>query len=193
MSSDRSTRAALVKKISQELGRELSARTVMFHTAIAERLGLNATDHKALDLLSRAGPLTAGELADLTGLTTGAITGVVDRLEKAGYVRRVRDLQDRRKVVIAPVDDPERFGEVLAVFDSLSRSVAELCARYSDAELAAIDDFVSRSLVSLQDETAKLRGAARPAPALRTRADPGAEAPREKEQRPERKDVRGET
>ena len=158
MSSDRSARAALVKKISQELGRELSARTVMFHTAIAERLGLNATDHKALDLLSRAGPLTAGELADLTGLTTGAITGVVDRLEKAGYARRIRDRQDRRKVVIAPVDDPERFGEVLAVFDSLSRSVAELCARYSDAELAAIDDFVSRSLVSLQEETARLRG-----------------------------------
>ncbi|WP_392435861.1 MarR family transcriptional regulator [Chlorogloeopsis fritschii PCC 9212] len=72
-------------------GRELSAATVLFHTAIAERLGLNTTDHKCADILAQTGAITAGELAERTGLTTGAITGVVDRLEKAGFVRRERD------------------------------------------------------------------------------------------------------
>ena len=63
----------------------------MFHQAIADRLGLNVTDHKCIDLLLMKGPLTAGELAGMTGLTTGAITAVIDRLEKAGFVRREDD------------------------------------------------------------------------------------------------------
>ncbi|MGH2460296.1 MAG: MarR family winged helix-turn-helix transcriptional regulator, partial [Chloroflexota bacterium] len=71
------------------LGRELSTAVVLFHEAIAERLGMSATEWKCLDVLGRAGPITARELAEQTGLTTGAITGLVDRLERAGYVRRV--------------------------------------------------------------------------------------------------------
>jgi DNA-binding transcriptional ArsR family regulator len=103
MSMEQSDRATLLAVVGRELGREVSARMVMFHQAIAERLGLNATDHKALDLLGRAGPITAGELAELTGLTTGAITGIIDRLEKAGFVRRENDPKDRRRVIIRPL------------------------------------------------------------------------------------------
>jgi DNA-binding MarR family transcriptional regulator len=72
--------------LGQEVGRELSARTVLFHQAVADRLGIGITDHKCLDIAHRAAKgqtLTAGRLAEETGLTTGAITGVLDRLEKA--------------------------------------------------------------------------------------------------------------
>src|SRR5690349_23076125 len=83
------------------LGRELSARTVLFHDAVASRIGLSATESKCLDIALRAnGPLTAGKLAEQTGLTTGAITGVLDRLERAGFIRREKDEADRRQVLI---------------------------------------------------------------------------------------------
>src|SRR6187399_25304 len=93
-----------------ELGREMSTLAVLRHARIAEKMGLSGTDHKALDLASRAGgPLTAGRIAQLTGLSTGAVTGVIDRLERAGLVRRVRDTEDRRKVLveIIPTDEDE--------------------------------------------------------------------------------------
>src|SRR6185436_997645 len=95
-------RAAAIQRIG-ELGREESARSVMFLQAVAGRLGLSATELKCLDLALRAGPgepLTAGRLAVLTGLTTGAVTGVVDRLEEGGFVRRERDPGDRRRVIV---------------------------------------------------------------------------------------------
>ncbi|WJH36140.1 MarR family transcriptional regulator [Paenibacillus sp. CC-CFT747] len=94
--------------LRQELIGELrqnSARAVMFHQLISEQLGLNATDHKCLDFLNRTGPVTAGQLAQLTGLTTGAVTSVIDRLEKAGYVVRDKDPNDRRRVVVKTVSD----------------------------------------------------------------------------------------
>ena len=156
MSSTSAKRAALIEATGH-LGRDLGARTVMFHSAVAERLGLNATDHKALDLLSRAGALTAGELADLTGLTTGAITGVVDRLEQAGYVRRARDPRDRRKVVIEPVYEHERMRALESIFASFNQQVAAMVERYSDEELALINDFLQRSAAVLHAEAVKLR------------------------------------
>src|SRR5262245_63436874 len=79
--------------------RQMSAGSVMFHQAIADRIGLHVTDHKCADLIMRNGSMTAGALAGLTGLTTGAITGVVDRLESAGLVRRALDTNDRRRVL----------------------------------------------------------------------------------------------
>src|SRR5262245_28604316 len=103
MSMDQSERATLLTVVGRDLGREVSARRVTFLQAIDELLGLNTTDHNALDLLSRAGPITAGELAELTGLTTGAITGIIDRLEKAGFVCRENDPKDRRRVIIRPL------------------------------------------------------------------------------------------
>src|SRR2546427_828436 len=81
------TRAELLAALN-EAARRQSTATVLFHAAVAERLGLSATDHKYADLIARQGPMTAGELADRAGLTTGAITGVLDRLEQAGGRRR---------------------------------------------------------------------------------------------------------
>jgi DNA-binding MarR family transcriptional regulator len=77
--------------------REMSTETIMFHQAVADELGLSITDHKCLDLIHRFGAMPAGRLAELTSLTTGAVTGMIDRLEKAGYVKRANDSKDRRK------------------------------------------------------------------------------------------------
>lgn len=146
---------------TSELGRDLGAYTVMFHSAVSERLGLNATDHKALDLLSRAGALTAGELAELVGLTTGAVTGMVDRLEQAGYVRRVRDPNDRRKVIIEPIAGHERMQQLDAVFASLRQKVVGVAEQYSDEQLATVIDFLSKTIAVFRAETTRLRDEAR--------------------------------
>src|ERR671936_1321222 len=83
--------------------KEMSIETIMFHEAVADVLGLHITDHKCLDLIYRFGAMPAGRLAELTGLTTGAVTGIIDRLEKAGYVRRTNDPKDRRRTIIEPI------------------------------------------------------------------------------------------
>lgn len=87
-----------------ELGARLSDATILLHQAIAARAGLSGTDHKYLGMLMRHGPMTAGELARHTGLTTGAVTGLIDRLAAKGLLRREFDASDRRKVLIVPDD-----------------------------------------------------------------------------------------
>lgn len=158
MSSKSSKRAALVAAIGGQLGRDLSTWTVLFHAAVAESLGLGSTDHKALGLIEQRGPLTAGELAALTGLTTGAVTGVIDRLEQAGHIQRTKDPHDRRKVMLVALPSRTRGEAFDGIFASLGKAMAELCARYSDAELAAISDFMQASTGVLQREIATLRG-----------------------------------
>jgi DNA-binding MarR family transcriptional regulator len=138
-----------------QAGRELGLQAVMFHATVAERLGLNLTDHKALDLIAREGPLTAGQLAERTGLTTGAVTGVLDRLEQGGFARRVKDATDRRRVVVEAI--AERLPEIGRCFHSLARSWAGFCARYSDAELAVIVDYLTRCPAVFREEMMKLR------------------------------------
>jgi DNA-binding MarR family transcriptional regulator len=136
--------------------RRLSAATILFHQAIADRLGMNITDHKCADILARTGPITAGELARQTGLTTGAITGVIDRLEKRGFAERVRDPDDRRRVVVKPnVTRMEQ--EIAPLFESMGRSASAICSRYRTKELAVIHDFTSRCQLMAVDETCKLR------------------------------------
>jgi DNA-binding MarR family transcriptional regulator len=151
------SRKVLLEQLSYQLGRELSARTVMFHGAVAEKMGLSITEHKALDMLSRQGPITAGQLAEVTGLTTGAITGMVDRLEKAGFVRRVPDPNDRRKIRIEAV--VEKYQAMAGIFASLGEAMNGLLESYSDKELATIYDFMSRLPGLMEEETKKLRTA----------------------------------
>ena len=154
MSTGSPGRAGLLDEV-QRAGRQLSAATIMFHQAVADRLGLNPTDHKCIDLLALKGLMTAGELADATGLTTGAITGVIDRLEGAGYVRREDDPNDRRRVIVRVI--PRRYREIGRLFEGLSARTADLGALYSDRELATILDFMSRSHQMLHEATFELR------------------------------------
>ena len=145
-----------IEELGQRIGRELATKTVLFHHAQATRLGLGATDLKCLDLLRHTEtPLTASSLAQLTGLTGGAITGVADRLEAAGFVERVRDPEDRRRWELRP--RPDRLREITASFAPLASAMAELCTGYSDAELAVITDFLTKLEAIIEGETEQLR------------------------------------
>jgi len=138
------------------LGRDLGIAALVFHQTVADRLGLNPTDHKCLDFLQRAADPTAGDLADWTGLTTGAVTGVIDRLEQRGFVRRDAHATDRRKVVIRVI--LERFTELHKLFGPVAAGMEALCARYSARDLKVIADYLSRSAELFRGETQRLQG-----------------------------------
>jgi DNA-binding MarR family transcriptional regulator len=139
------------------LGRQLSQATVLFHAQIAEHVGLSATDHKCLDLAVQAErPLTAGQIADLSGLSTGAVTGVIDRLERAGFVRRVRDPHDRRKVLVeVSKGSLTRYGDA---YDGLWSALDRTIADYTEDELKAIERWVASMVATLRAEAERLRG-----------------------------------
>jgi DNA-binding MarR family transcriptional regulator len=110
----------------------------------ADAVGLNPSDLGCLCLLLLHGPSPAGRLAELTGLTTGAVTGVIDRLERTGFVQRVVDPSDRRKVIVMP-EEPKIEQELLPRFAQLKRATSPgFYTRYDAAELGAIGDFLSR-------------------------------------------------
>ena len=141
----------------EEQSRELSTRTVIFHHLIGERLGLNPTDHKCLDVIIRAKmPMTASQLAEETGLSTGAITGVVDRLEKAGYVKRKRDTNDRRLIFIKPLLDKAMI-KLGPIFEPIRKASMNLYSKYTDEELTTILDFITNCNRMTQNLTAKMK------------------------------------
>ena len=121
-------------------GRENSMATVMFHTVVAEFMGLAPSDSKTLDLLDRSGPMSPSEIAAQTGLTAGSVTSLVDRLEKKGFVRRVRTSKDRRSIVVELA--AERLAAAVPLFDPFRRSAEALVKDYSDSDLEVIADFL---------------------------------------------------
>jgi DNA-binding MarR family transcriptional regulator len=134
-----------------EMGREGSTLTVLRHAKIAERMGLSGTDHKTLDLVAQAdGPLTAGRIAELTGLSTGAVTGVIDRLEKVGLVRRVRDTDDRRKVLVEVI--PGAIERYAPLFQSALDDLREMLGQFSPAEREVIERYQNVTLEQLRNE-----------------------------------------
>lgn len=126
--------------------------------AAADRIGINATDLNCLNILSFSGQLTAGELAKATGLTTASITGVVDRLEEAGFVRRERDAVDRRRVLIH-LDLERALGTVGPVFGPMMGAWQRMAARYSDDELRLIVRFYDQMEQIIREHLARLREA----------------------------------
>src|SRR5690242_1313812 len=124
--------------------------------AAADRIGINATDLNCLNILSFSGHMTAGELARATGLTTASITGVIDRLEEAGYVSRERDPHDRRRVVVTLSLD-QAMRNVASVFLPIMRDWRELATRYTDDELRVIVDFYARMEQVFRDHLVRLR------------------------------------
>ena len=125
-------RAALMQELEHAVRRS-SALGVIFGQTVASRAGISSSDLECLDFLNLEGRVTAGRLAEVTGLTTGAITGVVDRLEKAGLVRRERDEDDRRKVFISIV--PENVARIGKYYEQLQRAMQDVFDGYTDAEL----------------------------------------------------------
>ena len=154
---DLSSKDALLSSLEREI-RKLTAQSVLFSQAVAERVGINSSDLECLDIIILRGFATAGELAAATGLTTGAITGVIDRLERAGFARRERDTEDRRRVLVRALPEVER--RIAPLYASLQRSMTALWSRYSAEELAPIIDFLARSYPLCCEETARLRAGA---------------------------------
>jgi DNA-binding MarR family transcriptional regulator len=130
-----------------QLNRELSTVMVLFHSRIAEQMGLSGTDHKALELVLRSdGPITAGRIAQLSGLSTGAVTGVIDRLEQRGFVRRVRDPHDRRKVLVEVAEFDE--AKVAHFFQDAVELTEKVLARFTPEEW----DVIARYTRAVLDE-----------------------------------------
>jgi len=139
----------------EEAMRRSSAQGAMFAKAVADRAGISASDMDCMDFLNLEGRMTAGRLAELTGLTTGAITGVVDRLEKAGYVRRERDESDRRKVFIAVV--PETAARIGRLYVPMQQSMHKLWSRYSEEELRLLLRFANDGYEGVLEATEALK------------------------------------
>lgn len=140
----------------ESLEREFSTAVVVFHETIAACLGLSAAEWKCLGVLE-AGTMTAGRLAELSGFTTGAITAIVDRLERSHLVRRVRNPDDRRSVLIQPLGVASVKKRVAPIFASLRTAMAEVADSFQPEELAAIQTYFSHAIQVLHAETAKLR------------------------------------
>jgi len=137
------------------LTRQYSDISMLMHEAIARKAGLSGTDHKYLGLLIQHGAMTAGEFSKLTGLTTGAITGLVDRLEKRKLAKRLFDRNDRRKVIIAP--DTENAMKLLKpIFSALDQKTTALVASFSNSDLEVLERYFQSALQIMEETTKEL-------------------------------------
>jgi DNA-binding MarR family transcriptional regulator len=140
--SSQEGKAELSERLMLALRRS-SAAGVLHGQTIARRAGINATDMECLDLIMMGGPATAGEIGRRTGLSSGAVTGLIDRLEKLGLVERTADPNDRRKVLVKVRED--RIGPIGRQFEPLAKRMQVLLASYSREELKLLLDFTERS------------------------------------------------
>ena len=147
-------RAELLEQLALA-GRASSAATVMFHTAVAARQGLSASEEKALDLLERSGPLTAGELARQSGLAPASVTALINRLEAKGFARRVQNPSDRRSVLVE-VNAERVWATVAPLFADWVGSLQELYAGYTDEQLEVILHFLNEAARRQREATARL-------------------------------------
>jgi DNA-binding MarR family transcriptional regulator len=154
MRAARAGQQKLVDEIVGRLARRHSTAVVLFHHAVAERLGLRPTDHKCLDLLRDRGAMAGSDLSAITGLTSGAITGVVARLERAGYLRREADPHDGRKQILhlalARMD-------IQNVMGPLREDVADVLKDFDTHQLTAIAEFLARTTDLVYRHAALLR------------------------------------
>jgi DNA-binding MarR family transcriptional regulator len=154
-----------VKKIQREAllqavydsGRELSTAAVMFHTKLSELRGLSATEGKAIDILLRFGPMTAGEFGEHSGLAPASVTGLMQRLESKGVAKRLRHAQDKRKVLIELVGDQR--AAATPHFEDFMAGLAAVLEGYSDDELRVIADFSTKAARVQQEAAGRLAGA----------------------------------
>jgi len=151
MSSKRRVQA--MNALNREV-RGWQADQELFDAVVSERAGINRTDWRCLDILGTRGPMTAGQLAEAARLTSGALTAVVDHLEAAGLVRRVRDTVDRRKVIIETTPEVER--RAAPVYGPLMADSAKAFARFDDAQLKVLTDFIKLEREMLSRHTARV-------------------------------------
>jgi DNA-binding MarR family transcriptional regulator len=136
---------------------EMSTETILFHQALADLLDLHITDHRCMYFLHSYGAMPAGRLAELTGLTTAAVTGIIDRLEKAGYVRRANDPRDRRRTIVEPIRNNKLERKLEMIFTPFHERMHKLLSSYSDSELAFLLEVMTKSIELTHEESRKLR------------------------------------
>src|SRR5215217_4116490 len=152
-------REELLRELGEE-NRKSTAESMFLLQAVAERSGMSLTDLQCITILTSTGPITAGRLAEEMGLTTGSVTGVIDRMERAGYVRREKDPDDARRLIVRPVSETlERAGA--GFFASQGRVLEELMSEYDERELALFLDLMRKSTAMTREETARIRAASR--------------------------------
>lgn len=150
MSRPPQSRAEIIEALDWRL-RTFTTSAVLAANTIAQKVGMGANDLKCAEILVRMGPMSAGKLGEIAGLTTGAITGIVDRLEKAGWARRVADPKDRRRVMVYP--GPQDTEAVAGLYDAYMGSLTKLLEGYSDAELILITEFID-GMIKINHEQA---------------------------------------
>ncbi|WP_285769415.1 MarR family transcriptional regulator [Peribacillus sp. SI8-4] len=148
MSSGNEVNGALIKSLAKGMQR-FGMRSVLFQQNMAQKIGVSHTDLKTAEILKETGPITAGELAKITGLSTGSVTALINRLEKSGYVRRERDQLDGRRVMIEPI--PERQEQIKSHYQSLSTATKDLCSSYNEQELNFAIQFIE-DIITIMDK-----------------------------------------
>ena len=139
------------------LHRDLATAVIAFHEAGARRLGMTAAERKCAGIIAELDGATPKQLAETTALSTGAITGIIDRLELAGYAKREPNPVDRRSVIVRPLNTERLARESLPVFASLTEAMNELKARYSDQECDLILRHLEETIAVLREQTAKVQ------------------------------------
>jgi DNA-binding MarR family transcriptional regulator len=154
VSTAKEDRGEVFLEVARQM-RLMSSFDALFSHAVAERVGVHATDIETMDLLNTLGVMTAGELSQRTGLTSGATTRLIDRLVRKGYVRRKADESDRRRVLIEPV--VENLEELGTMYEPLALHLADAWADFSDTELATILEFTRKTNEIMAAENARVR------------------------------------
>lgn len=147
-------REELIKDVGREIA-EFQSASDLVDEAASEHLGINRTDQRCLGLLFARGPMNAGQLAQASGLSPGATTTAIDRLERAGYARRVRDPEDRRGVLIEMTDEARRLIE--EIYGPIGRAGMERLDRYADEQLLFLRDFLIEGRALQEEYAAALR------------------------------------
>jgi len=138
----------------KESMRELSVQLSLLNAQVSNRLELRETDVNCLDVITRHGPISPSALARRTGLHPATMTGILDRLERGGFISRERDPSDRRAVLVRGRRD--RGGEVFRLYGGMNAAMDEICAGYSDAELQLLADFLRQTVEAGQTATTDL-------------------------------------
>ncbi len=139
----------------RKLSQLYSYTSIQMHEAVARKAGLSGTDHKYLGFLIEKGQMTAGELSTLTGLTTGAVTGLIDRLQKKELVKRQFAQDDRRKVIIEP-NTKNIMALLVPLYEEFRKESENLIASFSNEEIKIIETYFEKAIRIMNETTNKL-------------------------------------
>ena len=140
------------------LHRDLSTAVILFQEAVSRQLGVSAAERKCLSVLWQMGVATPGQLLEATGLSSGAITGIVDRLERAGYAKREPNPKDRRSLLIRPLRQAELARKIGPAFEGLRGAMEQVIGGYAPAERALIERHLRATIAVLREQTAAMSG-----------------------------------